>query len=193
MSRRAVFLDRDGVLIRDVSLLVDPRDVEVLDGVPEALGGLRAAGFALVVVTNQAVVARGLATLDGVARVNAEVARQIAAAGGPALDGVYACPHHPHADVAEYRTACECRKPRPGMLRRAAAEHDLDLAASFLVGDRMTDIRAGAAAGCRTVLVRTGRHADAPIVTLDAPDPDLQPDHTCEGLGDARRWIEEVA
>ena len=191
--RRAVFLDREGVLVEDTALLSRPEQVTLLDGVPGALARLKAAGFALVVVSNQAVVARGLTTLEGVARVNAEIAGRITSSGGPALDGVYVCPHHPHADVADYRLECQCRKPRPGLLTRAAAEHGLDLAASFLVGDRPTDIAAGAAAGCRTILVETGRHADAPIVTVDALDPGLRPDHVCAGLADAARWIAEVA
>ena len=189
LRERAVLLDRDGVVIRDVELLTDPREVQLLPGVPTALVRLRLAGFALLVVTNQTVVARGLATLDDVGRVNAAMLQQIVAAGGPQLDGVYVCPHHPHADVPEYRVACDCRKPRPGLLRAAAAERGLDLGASFVVGDRMTDVAAGAAVGARTVLVHSGRHADAPIVMLDALPADLRPDHECAGLEEAAAWI----
>jgi D-glycero-D-manno-heptose 1,7-bisphosphate phosphatase len=189
VRERAVLLDRDGVLIRDVDLLTDPSDVELLAGVPTALVRLRLAGFALLMVTNQTVVARGLASLDEVRHLNADIMQRIIDAGGPELDGVYVCPHHPHANLPEYRVACDCRKPRPGMLRAAAAERGLDLGASFVVGDRMTDVAAGAAAGCRTVLVHSGRHCDAPIVTVDAPSAGLRPDHECAGLEEAARWI----
>ena len=184
-----MLLDRDGVLIRDVDLLTDPRDVQLLTGVPAALVRLRLAGFALILVTNQTVVARGLATLDDVRRVNAAMMQQIIDAGGPQLDGVYVCPHHPHADLPEYRVACDCRKPRPGLLRAAATERGLDLAASFVVGDRMTDVAAGAAVGAHTVLVHSGRHRDAPIVMVDDLPADLRPDHECAGLEEAAAWI----
>ena len=187
--KRAVLLDRDGVVIRDVELLTDPRDVELLTRVPAALLRLRLAGFALIVVTNQTVVARGLATLDDVRRVNAAMMQQIVDAGGPRLDGVYVCPHHPHADLPEYRIACDCRKPRPGLLHAAAGERGLDLGASFVVGDRMSDVAAGAAVGARTVLVRSGRHSDPPIVMVDALPADLSPDHECAGLDEAAAWI----
>jgi D-glycero-D-manno-heptose 1,7-bisphosphate phosphatase len=186
---RAVLLDRDGVIIRDVELLTDPRDVELLPGVAAALVRLRLAGFALLVATNQTVVARGLATLDEVGRVNAAMTQQIVAAGGPQLDGVYVCPHHPDADLPEYRVACDCRKPRPGLLHAAAIERGLDLRESFVVGDRMTDVAAGATTGARTVLVHSGRHRDPPIVMVDPLPADLRPDHECSGLAEAAAWI----
>jgi len=188
-SHAAVFLDRDGVLIEDRELLVDPAEIHVLDGVGAALGALKNAGFRLVVVSNQAVVARGMITEQAVDTIHERMQSLIRQAGGPELDAVYFCPHHPDATVPDYRCACPCRKPRPGMLLRAADEHRLDLKASFMVGDRMTDIMAGAAAGCRTVLVQTGRHNDPPIVTVDPPDPSCRPDHTCPDLPAAALWI----
>jgi D-glycero-D-manno-heptose 1,7-bisphosphate phosphatase len=188
---RSVFLDRDGVLIEDVDLLVHPDQVRLLDGVAPALRRLRSTGFRLLMVTNQTVVARGLATLEQVAAVHREIDRMLIAANGPALDGSYICPHHPHATLPDYRAECDCRKPRPGLLLRAAHEYELDLSASFLVGDRVTDVAAGAAAGCRTVLVRTGRHAAPRIVTLEPLDPDLAPDHECERLAEAADYILE--
>ena len=134
---------------------------------PRRSGELKAAGMFLAVVSNQAVVARGLISESELAGLNRLILDQIEHAGGPRLDAVYYCPHHPEATLPEYRVACQCRKPRPGMIVQAAAEHGLDLQASFLVGDRMTDIAAGAAAGCRTVLVTCGRHDAPPIVTVD--------------------------
>ena len=188
-TQAAVFLDRDGVLIEDRELLADPAEIRVLDGVGAAIGALKDAGFRLVVVSNQAVVARGLITEQEVDTIHHRMQTLIRQAGGPELDAVCFCPHHPEATVPEYRCVCPCRKPRPGMLLRAAEEHDLDLKASFMVGDRMTDIMAGAAAGCRTVLVQTGRHNDPPIITIDPPDPSCQPDYTCPDLRAAAEWI----
>ena len=162
-------LDRDGVLNEDTHLLSRRRDLRLLTGVAEALNSLRASGFKLIVISNQPIVARGLASEP--------------------LDAFYYCPHHPSATLASYRIVCECRKPRPGMLLRAAAEHHLDLSASFMVGDRITDVIAGAHAGCRTIQVRTGRHEAPPIETVGPLDEDVRPDHVCSGLPEAARWI----
>ena len=185
----AVFIDRDGVLIEDVDLLTSLGEIRVLDGVPQALWRLKEAGFRLIVISNQTVVARGLATEADVCAMNAEVERQLTEAGAPHLSGFYFCPHHPRATLPAYRVACECRKPRPGLLVQAAREHDLDLTASFVVGDRITDIIAGARAGCRTVQVQTGKHREPPIETVDPLDGSLQPDHVCADLPEAATWI----
>jgi D-glycero-D-manno-heptose 1,7-bisphosphate phosphatase len=187
--KRAVFLDRDGVLIRDVHLLTDPGDVVLLPGVTSALNRLRNAGFRLMVVSNQTVVARGLASEAEVGRMNALIGAMIVDSGGPALDAWYYCPHHPKATIARYLVACDCRKPRPGLLLRAAVEHGLDLGSSFMVGDRITDIIAGARAGCRTVLVKTGAHLAPPIETGDFLDLTIKADFECSGLPAATDWI----
>jgi D-glycero-D-manno-heptose 1,7-bisphosphate phosphatase len=184
-----VFLDRDGVLVEDRGLVVRASQLRVLAGVPQALARLKDAGFRLVLVSNQAVVARGLLTEQDLQAIHGELGRMLQSAGAPALDAVCCCPHHPEADVAAYRIACQCRKPRPGLLLRAAAEHALDLPRSFLVGDRMTDVAAGRAAGCRTVLVRSSATDGPAIVTADPLDPALQPDCECDGLTAAADWI----
>ena len=142
----------------------------------------------LAVVSNQASVARGLISEQDVKRLNGLISDRIEQCGGPRPDASYSCPHHPHADVEEYRIACPCRKPRSGMILRAAAEHGLDTRASFLVGDRMSDIAAGHAAGCRTVLVTCGRH-DAPSIVVVDPIDNCQPDHICTDLQTACDWI----
>lgn len=191
--KAAVFLDRDGVLVEDVDLLVQREDVRLLEGVPNALNLLKQAGFSLVVVSNQTVVARGLATETEVRDLNDHLQQMIEQAGGPRLDGWYFCPHHPKANLPTYRTDCECRKPRPGMLLRAARELDLDLSASFMVGDRITDIIAGASAGCRTVLVQTGKHLEPPIETIGLLDTSILPDYACANLLAASRWIQDVS
>jgi len=152
---RAVFVDRDGVLIRDVNHLTAASQIEVLDGVPQSLRRLRDAGWAVVVATNQSVVARGWITEDGLREIHRALTAQLGA-GGAVLDAIYYCPHHPDGAMAAYRTMCDCRKPRPGMLVRAAADLNLDLRASVMVGDASSDIEAGRQAGCRTVLIRDG-------------------------------------
>ena len=181
--RRAVFLDRDGVLVEDHALARPPTADSIFPYVPAALARLSAAGYALVVVTNQPAVARGLATLDDVASVHRALGAALAREGA-VIDRFEVCPHHPDATLPAWRRACECRKPRPGMLLAAAAALGVDLAASELVGDRPTDIGAGRAAGCTTTLVTTGRHADPPIVTAGLPyDP--TPHRVCRDLAAA--------
>jgi D-glycero-D-manno-heptose 1,7-bisphosphate phosphatase len=156
--RPAVFLDRDGTLIEDSDYLGDPAGVVMLPGVGPALRRLREAGFALVVVTNQAGVARGFYAEHDVRRVNEEVDRRLRAEGVDVLAWDY-CPHldGPEAKAEAYRTACDCRKPGPGMLQRMARQHGLDPAQSFVVGDKRTDLQAAKAAGMRAVLVLTGK------------------------------------
>ena len=182
MSAPAVFLDRDGVLIEDVDRVTSEDQIQVIEGAPEALRTLADAGYRLVVVTNQPIVARGLATEEQVARINEAVADRLSERGGARIEGAYYCPHHPHGYVAEYRAVCDCRKPRPGLILRAARELDIDTSRSWMVGDRVTDIVAGRSAGCRTALVRSGRHADAPIVTADPLPDDVEPNAACADL-----------
>lgn len=186
----AVFLDRDGVLVRDANLLTRAEDICIYPAVPRALRRLKEAGYRLLVVSNQPVIARGLLSPGHVVALQAEVERQLARAGSPPLDGFYFCPHHPDANLPVYRMDCECRKPRPGLLIRAAGEHAIDLSASFMVGDRLSDIAAGAILGCRTALVTTGAHCEPPIVTPEPTLPDVVcPDLTCGGLEDVASWI----
>ena len=147
----AVFLDRDGTLNRDKGYVHLWADWEWLPGAPEALAGLKEAGFKLVVVTNQAGVAKGHYTSEAVRELHVRANLDLAGRVPAALDAFYFCPHHPH-----YSGPCSCRKPAPGLITRAAAEHGLDLGRSFLVGDKLSDTAAGRAAGCRSILVLTG-------------------------------------
>ena len=176
MSRRAVFLDRDGVLNRGLlrdGRLVPPHGVdelEVLPGVREALRLLAEAGFLRIVVTNQPDVSRGTQQRANVEAINRALAERLP------LDDIRTCFH----DTAD---CCECRKPKPGLLLQAARDHDVELAKSFLVGDRAVDIAAGHAAGCTTVLVET----DPPSANGDA-----RPDYRARDLLEAARRICEL-
>jgi histidinol-phosphate phosphatase family protein len=156
----AVFLDRDGILDEPVADPVDGRpesplraaDVRLVDGAAEGCRRLTDAGFLLVVVSNQPGAAKGKATMDDLWAVHARVAALLEDEGVEIDDWRY-CFHHPDAVAEELRGPCDCRKPAPGMLLAAAAAHAIDLPASWMVGDRDSDVEAGARAGCRTVLV----------------------------------------
>ena len=145
-GQAAAFIDRDGVLNADHGYVFRVQDFEWLPGAVDALALLQREGFALVVVTNQSGVARGLYTLADVDHLHAHLRADLAAQGVE-LAGIYACPHHPDGTVLEYRLHCACRKPMPGMIEQAAREHGLDLAASCLFGDKASDIEAGRRAG----------------------------------------------
>ena len=161
MADRAVFLDRDGVINVDHGYTHRIEDFQFIAGSTEAMALLQSAGWRLVVVTNQSGIARGLFSSQDYERFTAHLRAQLQARGVH-LDAVFHCPHVPDAAVAAYRQACDCRKPGPGMLLRAARELTLDLAGSVIVGDRLSDVQAGRAAGVgRCVLVRSGQPIDA--------------------------------
>jgi len=184
-GRPALFMDRDGCLIEEMGYINHPSRVRVLPRTPEAIARLNAAGIAAVMATNQAGIARGYFSNETLAAVNAELERQLGALGAR-LDALYVCTHHPTAGEPPYRETCECRKPKPGLLLRAAAELGLDLSRSIMVGDKPSDVEAGQAAGAATVLVLTGygrgeweyrRH-----------EWTVKPDHVAEDLFDAVEW-----
>jgi len=150
-----VFLDRDGTLIEDISYLGDPSKVALLPGAVDSLARLASVGYALVVISNQAGVARGLISEADVRGVNARMA-ELLVAQGVQLDGIYYCPHHP-----KFTGACECRKPGTGMIDCASRDLGLDLASSWMVGDSLGDVEAGRKAGARSILVRTGSQSAA--------------------------------
>jgi D-glycero-D-manno-heptose 1,7-bisphosphate phosphatase len=173
VRRPAIFLDRDGTLIQHVHYLCDPALVKLLPGAAEALKRFRAAGFTCVVVTNQSAIGRGMFTVERLDQIHAEMNRQFAECGA-AVDGVYYCPDAPCGDDPTVMEKPD-RKPGPGMLLRAAAELKLDLGASWMVGDLISDVLAGRNAGCRSILLESGvtTPAEARVLAgqfLTAPD-----------------------
>jgi D-glycero-D-manno-heptose 1,7-bisphosphate phosphatase len=152
--RPAVFLDRDGTLIEDPGHLGDPDGVRLIDGAIDSVRRLSDGGFALVVVSNQAGVARGLFTEEAVVAVNRRIAKLLGEHSSK-VEGWYWCPHHP-----DFTGPCDCRKPAPGMLVDAARDLDLDLTRSWLVGDHGSDVEAARRAGARPIMVRTGHGSD---------------------------------
>lgn len=184
MTRPAAFVDRDGTLIEEVGYLSRIDRIALFPWSVDAVRLLNRAGFVVVVVTNQAGVARGYFD-EAFVRETHRVLGERVAAGGGRIDGFYFCPHYPDGQVEAYRRRCECRKPKPGMLLQAASDLSLDLARSFLVGDRWLDIEAAHAAGARGVLVRTGYGA----VDADQPKPGLEPALVAANLMDATSWL----
>ena len=155
MKSRALFLDRDGTLVHPRRYPSRPQDLRLYDGIGPGLRTLQEAGFRLVIITNQAGIARGYFTEADLQRMHEYLAEELSQLG-VRLDAVYYCPHHPQGVIPELAVRCDCRKPQPGMLLRAATELDLDLSSSWFVGDILDDIEAGNRAGCRTILVDLG-------------------------------------
>jgi len=155
-GRPAVLLDRDGTLTAEADWVRTVGDLVLLPFAAEAVAVLSGAGFAVVLVTNQSAVARGLVSEEELAAIHEHMTRDLASGGGR-IDGIYYCPHHPTEGREPYRRACDCRKPGPGMLLAAAADLGLDLGRSWVVGDAGRDLEAGAAVGARGILVATGK------------------------------------
>lgn len=169
LLRSAVFIDKDGTLVENVPYNVDPDRIALVPGAAAGLVRLAALGYRLFVVSNQAGLALGrfdAAQLDRAWRHLAAMLSQ----QGVQLDGFYYCPHHPQGSVAQLAVACNCRKPAPGMLLRAAEEHGIDLASSWMVGDILDDVEAGRRAGCRAVLVDVGNETEWVRSPLRTPD-----------------------
>ena len=156
---KAVFLDKDGTLIVDVPFNVDPKRIRLYPDAGPALQRMQSAGYRLVVVSNQSGVARGYFTEAALSAVW-ERLTGLLAPFGVSFDGFYYCPHEPSGSVSDYAIACDCRKPQPGMLRRAALELNIDLAESWMIGDILHDVEAGNRAGCRSILVNRGNETE---------------------------------
>jgi histidinol-phosphate phosphatase family protein len=183
-SFRAVFLDRDGTLIEEVGYLDRLDRLRLFPWSIDAVRLLNRAGFKVVVVSNQAGVARGFFDEPFVLEVQRDIDARVQAAGGR-IDGWYYCPHHPDAPVARYRQPCECRKPRPGMIRQAERDLGIDPARSYVVGDRFLDVQLAHAVGARGILVRTGYGA-----TEERHPPDgVAAEQVADNLVDAVGWI----
>ena len=175
--RKAVFLDRDGTIAYDAVHCGRPEDLRLIPGAAQAVRLLNDAGFVVAVVTNQSAVARGYVTEAALEAIHGKMRADLAL-GEASVDAVYFCPHHPS-------DGCDCRKPEPGLLLRAAREMDIDLSRSFMVGNRAHDIEAAAQAGCRPVLV-----ADEAAPEERAAQP---PEYEAADIYDAARWIVQEA
>lgn len=155
-KQKAIFLDRDGTINKYVGFLRDIGEFELIDGVAEAIRKINSSGYLAIVVTNQPVIARGEVTVEELEEIHKKM-ETLLGIHGAYVDAIYYCPHHPHkgykGEVEELKIECECRKPKPGMLIKAAEDFNIDLSRSWMIGDGENDIKAGIAAGCRTVLL----------------------------------------
>lgn len=160
-KQRAIFLDRDGTINGYVGFLRNIDEFELLPGVAEAIKKINESGFLAIVATNQPVIARGEVTVSELKEIHNKM-ETLLGAEGAYLDAIYYCPHHPHhgypGEVEVLKIDCECRKPKPGMLLRAAKDFNIDLSQSWMIGDGENDVKAGKAAGCRTALIGTEGH-----------------------------------
>ena len=182
LRKRAVFIDKDGTLIEDVPYNVDPGRIRLAAGAAEGLPRLHAAGFLLIVISNQSGVARGLFAEEALTAVHERLRELLADLGVP-LAGLYYCPHHPEGIVPQYVVSCSCRKPAPGLILSAAREHGIAPEHSWFVGDILDDVEAGQRAGCRTVLIDNANETEW------RRSPRRWPDSVATGLAEAARFI----
>ena len=166
-KQKAVFLDRDGTINKYVGFLRDIDDFELIDGAAEAIRKINESGYLAIVVTNQPVISRGEVSFEELEEIHNKM-ETLLGEEGAYLDGIYYCPHHPNkgyeGERPELKIDCDCRKPKPGMLLKAAADFNIDLSQSWMVGDGENDVKAGLNAGCKTALI--GRNKDDDVGQL---------------------------
>lgn len=188
MSDRAIFLDRDETLIKDPGYISSPDQVELLDGVPEAIIKLRELGYKLIVVSNQSAVARGIVTEKVLGKIHDRL-KQLLAEKDAHLDRIYYCPYHPDGIVPKYRKESNNRKPNPGMLLTAAKDMDIDMEQSWCIGNGIRDIEAGKRAGCKTILIDTPSHHKQ--TDFRTSHSDVRPDYRGVNLREAVNIIKK--
>jgi D,D-heptose 1,7-bisphosphate phosphatase len=185
----AVFLDRDGTINEEVGYLDSLDKFKIIPSAYEAIRLINESGMKVVVISNQAGVARGFFTEDFV-KITHEHLQTALRQQGATIDNFYYCPHHPMEGIGPYRQVCNCRKPAPGMLLRAAQDLNIDLTRSYLVGDRFNDMEAGKKIGVRGILVKTGFGQS--LLQDDGPDeatPENKPDFIAADILEAVKWI----
>ncbi len=186
MRGRAIFIDRDGTLNEEVGFITDPSQFRLFDFAAEAIRLINEAGWRAIVITNQSGIARGLFTEESLLELHTQI-QSVLWKQGARIDAVYYCPHHPEAGDPPYLQDCDCRKPKPGLIERAARDFDLVLKECFVVGDRYRDVEMGLTAGARSVMVMTGGgreeyHKDHTLWIR-------QPERVAENLLDAVKWM----
>lgn len=179
---KAVFIDKDGTLIHDIPYNVDPELIRLQEGAGDGLKLLKDKGYLLIVVSNQSGVARGYFPEEALVAVKERIQQELRSEGVQ-LDGFYTCPHHPCGIVDKYTIRCSCRKPEPGLLLRAAADFNVDLSKSWMIGDILHDVEAGNRAGCRTILIDNGNETEW------VPGKYRTPNYKVRNIGDAARII----
>ncbi len=183
---RAAFIDRDGTVSEEIGYIGHVDRLRIYPWAPKAIRKLNLAGIRAILVTNQSGIARGYFHEELVETMHARLEDALAREGAR-LDAIYYCPHHPEAAVPSYRQDCDCRKPKPGMILRAAEEFALDLTSSFVIGDRYIDVEMAHRAGARGILVLSG-YGNGEYTDQSASWP-RQPDHVAADLSEAVDWI----
>ena len=191
MSRPAVFLDRDGTLIKETGHLHRFDEVKIYPEALQAVSRVNRSGALAVVITNQSAVARGLLSEGNLQKIhhliNLEFQRNSAR-----IDAFYYCPHHPEAGSGPYTKVCGCRKPEPGMLLRAARELDIELKESCMFGDRLDDVEPGHRPGCQSILVKTGYGRKEMVSgNQEEVSPLRRPAYVAENILEGVKWILE--
>jgi D-glycero-D-manno-heptose 1,7-bisphosphate phosphatase len=166
---RAIFLDKDGTLVKDIPYNVDPDRLELTPGAGAGLRLMDELGYALFVVSNQSGIAKGIFPESALHAVWQRM-HFLLKAEGVSLRGVYYCPHHPDAAIPHHAIHCDCRKPQPGMLLQAAARHGIDLPSSWMIGDILDDVEAGHRAGCKSILLDNGNETEWKMTPMRHPD-----------------------
>lgn len=180
----AVFIDRDGTIVEDVGYGASFDETRFILGAAEAIRSLNERSVPVIVISNQAGVARGYFPESNIPRMHEAITRALVKSGAH-VDRYYYCPHLPEGNVEEYALDCDCRKPKPGMLKKAAKDFHLDLTNCFMIGDKASDIEAGVAVGCRTVLVKTGHGSKE----WSSWKQSFQPSHVAPDLAGAIDWL----
>ncbi len=182
VKQQAIFLDRDGVINREVNLLHDISSFELLPGAAEAIRMINQSSYLAIVITNQPVIARNLCSVETLGEIHKKM-ETLLGNERAYIDGLYYCPHHPErgfkGEVTELKIECDCRKPKPGLLLKAAQEFNIDLEKSYFIGDRYADIKAGKDAGVKTILLYTGHSG------IDQAKYNIAADYNCDALTDA--------
>jgi len=174
---KAVFLDRDGTINEEVNYLSDPKDLRLLPRVAEAIRMFNKAKYKVIIITNQSAIARGFLTIEKLNKIHGKLF-ELMKKKGAKIDGIYYCPHHPNEK-------CACRKPKTGLILKASKEHNINLRASYMIGDKLIDIEAGRNAGCKTILVKTGYGKEE----LNKINFNTKPDFIADNLYDAAKII----
>jgi D-glycero-D-manno-heptose 1,7-bisphosphate phosphatase len=187
MPNSCIFIDRDGTINEDIGYVSTPEQLSVYPWTAQAIRLINEAGVRVVVVTNQSGIARGFYTEDVLRAIHQRLIEELARQGAR-LDAVYYCPHHPRIGNPSYRRECDCRKPKPGMLQRAAREHGINLSRSWVIGDKSSDVNLAAAAGAHSALVLTGYGLETSRNRESWP---CEPDLVAENLLDAVNQIIE--
>lgn len=179
ITKKAIFLDRDGVINEEVSYVCKIEDFRLLPDVAQAIKRINQSEFLAIVITNQSAVARGLCTIDELQEIHKRMETLLEQEGAK-LDGIYFCPHHPQGENPVYKVECNCRKPKIGMIKQAEKDLDIDLKNSFFIGDAPRDILCGKNAGIATICLETGH---------GCKDSSVQPDYFFENLYEAVNFI----